>query len=378
MRIALIALLLVHGLIHVLGFLKAWRLADVSGLSGDTLFVLSPSWGRPIGLLWLLCCLVLLGAAGLLLLRHGSWWLVAGGGVLLSQLLVTYAWPDAKAGTLANVVLLAAVVVGAAEARFRRDTAQAVHTLFAAPAAEAAEMRVPTIEALPAPVRRWLEASGAAGKPRAHSVRLVQRGRMRTAPGKASMPAEAHQYFNLDEPGFVWRVRVTMLGLLPIAGRDAYLGGKGRMLIALASLFPLVDASGPKIDQGTLLRFLGEIVWFPSAALSPYLSWQDAGGGSARARMSYRGVHASADFHFDRQGRFVRLNAQRYMDAGPDATPQPWEVVASAWQHMDGVLIPVRGDVRWKHEGGDFVYYEWQITQLERDRPELYPRDVGQ
>ena len=98
------------------------------------------------------------------------------------------------------------------------------------------------------------------GKPVPRSVRLKQRGLLRTAPRQQSMPAEAHQYSRIDEPGFVWRVRVRMMRIIPIVGRDAYVEGRGRMLIKVASLIPVADAAGDKVDQGEMLRFLGETV----------------------------------------------------------------------------------------------------------------------
>ena len=64
------------------------------------------------------------------------------------------------------------------------------------------------------------------------------------------------------------------MSVLPIAGRDRYADGHGHMLIKLASLLTVADGAGPEIDQGTLLRYLGEIVWFPSAALRDYISWE--------------------------------------------------------------------------------------------------------
>ena len=50
-----------------------------------------------------------------------------------------------------------------------------------------------------------------------------------------------------------------------------------------------VDAKGKEIDQGALLRYLGEIVWVPSAALSDYITWEEMDSTTARATMSYEG-----------------------------------------------------------------------------------------
>jgi Family of unknown function (DUF6544) len=66
------------------------------------------------------------------------------------------------------------------------------------------------------------------------------------------------------------------------------------------------------IDQGAELRFLAEIVWLPSAALSPYVEWEAIDVTSAKATMRHRGVPVSAVFYFDERGRFSRLTADRY------------------------------------------------------------------
>ncbi len=370
MRTAVAVLLVVHGLIHLMGFVKAWKIAPVPRLSGATLFALPESLARVVGLLWLIACLALVGAAAMLLARGASWWILAAGGVVLSQLLVIHAWPDARAGTVANVLLAVAVLVAGAQARFDRDTDQVERSLLSrAPAAYGPAVRREELEPLPAPVRRWLEASGVVGRPRARTVHLAQRGLLRTAPEQGWMPAEARQVFTVDEPGFVWRVKVKMMRVIPVAGRDSYLEGRGRMLIALASLLPLVDASDEKIRQGAMLRFLAETVWFPSAALSRYIAWEPIDETSARATMTWRGVSASAVFSFDERGRLREVTAQRWMGGGEKAALERWVVPATEWREMDGVAIPVKGEVVWRLKGGDFSYFRWEVTALRYDPP---------
>lgn len=222
---------------------------------------------------------------------------------------------------------------------------------------------------LPPPVRRWLETAGVVGQRMPRTVRLEQRGRMRIAPDKDEVQATAQQYFRVDEPEFVWRVRVRMMRILPVAGRDTYAEGRGRMVIKLGSLLPVVDATGEKMDQGTLLRYLAESVWFPAAALSPYVRWESMDETSARATMTYGGVSGKAVFSFDDKGRFVGLTADRYFGGGPDAKLERWEVEATDWDTMDGCLVPVRGEVRWKLAEGDFTFYRWDIMEIEYDPP---------
>lgn len=275
---------------------------------------------------------------------------------------------------LLTLLLALGVAFAWADARFQRESDEAVRAIFAQlPPDEQAIVSATELERLPAPVRRWLEASGVVGKPRARTVRLRQSGQLRTAVDQPFMAAEAEQFFNVMEPAFVWRVRVKMARVLPISGRDSYRGGHGRMQISLGSLLPLVDAQGPQIDQGTLLRFLGEMVWFPSAALRPYLRWEALDENRARATMTYGGVSASGDFTFDAQGRMLRMDARRFLGGGDDARLEHWSVPARAWARVRGIEIPVEGDVVWRLASGDFNYYAWRIVDVEQNRPELYP-----
>jgi hypothetical protein len=277
--------------------------------------------------------------------------------------------------TMALAALGLAAAVAIARARFERATADAIATLLAHVSTEpGAVVTSAEVAALPPPVARWLTASGVVDRPRVRTVRLQQRGALRTAPDQAFMPAVAEQVFTTDEPGFVWSVRVTMARLVPVAGRDQYIAGRGHMRIAAASLVPLVDAEGAAIDQGTLLRFLGEIVWFPSAALAPYIRWEPVDAHTARATMSYRGVSASALFSFDEQGRMVRLTAKRYLGGGAGARLEDWTVITHAWGAMNGVTVPTKGVVSWRASGRDFDYYRWEITAIEYDTPGGAPR----
>jgi len=371
MRVALAVLLFVHAAIHVLGFLKPWKLAAVPQLSGKTVVPVSEAAMRGVGIAWLLAALALAGAAALLLAGSGAWWKVALVGVVLSQSLVVLQWSDARAGTLPNVAAGVAVLVAAASASFMAASDAQARALFARAGAPSV-VTVAEIGRLPPPVQRWMRASGVVGHERAETVRLRQRGEMRTSPDGAWMPTTAEQYFTTAEPGFVWKADVRMARVLPIAGRDSYQGGHGRMVIKAASLVPVVDATGPKIDQGSLLRFLGEMMWFPSAALRPYIAWEPVDDTEARATMTWEGVTASALVAIDERGRAVRFSAERYRGAGDDATLDRWVVPCAEWKIVRGIEIPVRGEVTWRLAGGDFTYYRWEILDVEENVPRLY------
>jgi hypothetical protein len=282
------------------------------------------------------------------------------------------------------VVALAVALVAAATRRFhRRIDAEARALLAGARESGHRLVEAQDVERLPAPVRRWLEVSGAVGRARAATVRLKQRGEMRTAADKPWMPVAAEQYFTVDPPGFLWRVDAKMLHVLPIAGRDRYAGGRGNMLIKLGSVLTVADGAGAEIDQGAMLRYLGEIVWFPSAALSETITWEAVGDHCARATMRHAGVTVSAMFAFDERGRFASLTARRYMSASGGPRLETWVIPATDWRTIRGIEMPVRGNAIWKLAGGDFDYYRWEILDVEVNQPALYadepspPQEIG-
>jgi hypothetical protein len=376
MRIVVAALLAVHGAIHFIGFAKWARVADIPEVRGTALVLLGPVWQGLFAVAWLLAGLLCLSAMFLRLTRNSAWWPIALTAILLSQTLVVAVWADAKWGTLANLAVALAVALAAARDSFRAKIEDQVDALLSLPRRSPPMLVQPSdLSQLPPPVRRWLNRAQVVGTWRPHTVRLKQRGLLRAAKDGRWMPAQATQYFNVDDPGFVWRVDARMLGFLPIAGRDSYRDGVGRMTIKLASLVGLVDEHDARIAEGALLRFLGEIVWFPAAALHHALTWEAIDAQRARATLRDGALSVTAVFVFDDEGRVVGIEANRYFGGGADARRMRWVVRCTAWDLVRGVEIPTAGEVSWLLPDGPFPYYQWEILDVEADHPELYSEE---
>lgn len=374
MRIALGGVFLLHGVLHLLGFATAFGLVELPQITGHTLLDVSAGWSQPIGALWLVAAMVLVCAGAQLMAGMASWWTVGIWGLAISQALIVYAWPDAKAGTMINLALLVGVIAGWGPSRFTRVTASEVRTLLAGVASEPApKIAAEELASLPRPVARWLTRAGIVDRPRVRTVQLSQHGQLRAALDQPFCVARAEQHINLESPGFVWEVQ-TKMKHVPVTGRDAYLRGRGRMLVCVGGLSTVVDATGDAIDHDTLLRFLGELVWCPSGALAPYVQWRALDDSSAEATMSYRGVEASARFAFDSEDRVTSITARRYLGSGTEAKLETWVVNATQWQRRHGIEVPCRGSVAWILGGERFETYRWEITKLEYD---VRPRSVA-
>ncbi|MDD2422291.1 MAG: hypothetical protein PHC60_09395 [Heliobacteriaceae bacterium] len=274
---------------------------------------------------------------------------------------------------IAAIVVILFFVIIIADSLFNQKIEKEVKTLFNDATKQTAIVGQADLAGLPACVQKWLAYSQVIGKPRISTVRLKQKGLMRTTENQPWMATEAEQYYTIDEPGFIWKARVKMNPLLHFVGRDKYNAGNGNMLIKLVSLITVVDARGEEIDQGTLLRYLGETVWFPTAALSSYIKWEDIDANSARATMSYKGVTAAAVFHFNQQGEVTTFTCERYMTvSGKQYSLEEYVVPLWDYQEFNGIKVPTKGEAIWRLKTGDFSYYQMELTGIEYNQPRVY------
>lgn len=113
-RWLVVALFLLHGMIHAMGFAAAWRLGGTVVASVPT-FPAGLKAGSPLilalGVLWLVALAAFLTTAvGLAL--HMAWWKwVAAGAAALSLVLCVAWWSDAAIGVIINVAILAGLLI---------------------------------------------------------------------------------------------------------------------------------------------------------------------------------------------------------------------------------------------------------------------------
>jgi len=339
----------VHGLIHLMGFLKAFQLAEITQLTQTI--------PKSIGLLWLISALLFITAAAIFLLKYDWWWMIAVPALVLSQVLIIMYWQDAKFGTIVNVIILVGIVIGYGTWSFNTMEKNELETFVTPAISEENIVTKDMLDGLPPIVQKWLERANVTGNEVIYSVHLKQIGEMRTTPDGKWMPVEAEQWFKTENPAFIWIADVEAAPGIHLAGRDKYENGKGHMLIKLLSLITVADAKGKETDQGAMLRYLAEIVWFPSAALNDYIQWEQIDSTTARATMTYGGIAASGLFKFDADYDVVSFEAERYYDRKGRATLEDWfvQIEPGSYEEFEGIRIPTRSTVTWIKRRGFYL-----------------------
>ncbi|MFY9218818.1 MAG: DUF6544 family protein [Tepidanaerobacteraceae bacterium] len=272
------------------------------------------------------------------------------------------------------VILFVLFIVGSYIARFvfYQNIEKEVEEIFSKVENKNEIVTKEDVERLPKNVQKWLQYSGVIGKKRITAVRLKQKAEMRLAEDKAWMPVQAEQYFTSQEPSFIWKANIKAAPFIHISGRDKYENGKGNMLIKVLSLFTVADSKGKEIDQGTLLRYLAETIWFPSAALNEYLTWEEIDEQNAKATMTYGDITASGVFTFNSEGEVVKFEAERYGVFDGEIRLETWSIPVRDYKQFEGIKIPTKGNVTWKLDTGDFNWFNFEVTEIEYNRPLPY------
>ncbi len=353
------ALVVIHGFIHLLGFFKAFNLADIS--------LLTQSISKPLGILWLLAAIIFLTVVVLYLLKSGWWWIPAVLAIILSQTLIISSWVDSQFGTLANILILPVSIVGFATWLFNLKVKQEKkEVLLQSSPQDKTLITEENISNLPSPVQNWLKNSGIVVKEKIRTAYLKQSGLMRLKPNQEKwIKVEAEQYIT-NNPSFIWKANLSMIPLINVVGRDLYLHGQGSMKIKIASIIPVVNVSNnDKLNQATLQRYLGEIVWFPSAAISPYISWEEIDDLSAKATMTFNDVSGDAVFHFNEKGDLDKFTAQRYYETDESAELKEWIAEVKETNIVNGVRIPTKLEISWVLDTGVFTWYKFEVFDIE-------------
>ena len=104
--------------------------------------------------------------------------------------------------------------------------------------------------------------------------------------GKA-LPIQGTQLFTADPPGFVWTGRIRMFPGVWIDARDMTVAGEGSMRVLLDDTVSLADVRGPELEQGSALRLLAEMPWYPTSLFDARtVTWSAIDGDHACCRFS--------------------------------------------------------------------------------------------
>ena len=354
----------IHGLIHLLGAGKGFGWADVSQLQEPI--------SAAAGVVWSAAAVLMVVTGVMLAASRRGWWIVGTFAIAVSQAIIATSWSDAKAGSIVNVVLLAAVVYGTAangptslDAEYRRRVATAL-----TPTVDPASVTEQDLAGLPTPVAAYVRQSGAVGQARITNFRADISGRIRGGPTKPWMVFIGQQVNTYGaNPSRSFRMDATMAGL-PVDVLHIFADATATMRVRVCSLFPMVNSAGPDMDRAETVTVFNDLcVLAPAAIVDAPITWHPIDDHHTRGTFTNGAQIVTAELTFNDRHELVDFVSDDRMATSSDGrtfTPQRWSTPITENRIFHDRRVASFGEARWHapEPDGEYTYLEFNLDDI--------------
>lgn len=366
MKTALIILVFFHGLLHLLGFTKAFNLARLSEFSINI--------SRFNGVLWLAAALLMISTAVLYFLNRGWWWIPAIVALVISQYLILLNWKDAKFGTIINIFLLAAILISVSSALFKDQYHKDVQQQLEQHSNKSfTPLTEQDIGMLPTAIQKYLHYCGVIGNPRVNHFKVELSGQIRKDANSSWMPVTSTQYNFVDNTCRFFFLNATMKRL-PVAGYHRFAAGKATMDIRLLSLFKVQYKAGKEMDIAETVTFFNDMCCMaPATLIDKRIQWLEANDQRVKAKFTSNGITITATLYFSKNGALINfVSGDRYaITQGNSFKKIPWSTPIKGYKIINGIKLPAIAETIYNLPGEDLCYGSFTITHVEYNPKDL-------
>ena len=243
-------IMLIHGLIHFMGFAKAYHYGNITQLTKNI--------SKPAGSLWFFMAMLFVVVTILFLLKKESWPYLAIIAAVISQILILTVWHDAKFGTIANVIVILVAVAAIGSQRFEASFVKDVKLHLQNTNTHRTDLLTEAdIQSLPLPVQKYLRYFNVLNKPKVKNIKVVFDGQMREK-GKDWFTFQSVQYIFFDEPKRLFFMKAKMFGMI-VPGYHRYQKAIATMQIKLFGLFNVVNIKGVVMNKAETVTLFNDI-----------------------------------------------------------------------------------------------------------------------
>ena len=226
---------------------------------------------------------------------------------------------------------------------------------------------------LPDPVRRYVERSGAVGRPRPQNMRVVMDATMYRKPGQP-MRARSVQYTFFGRPTRLFLMDARMFGL-PVRALHVYRQESATFTVRVASAVNIVDLSGDAISAAETVTVLNDLcLMAPGALLDPRLAWDAVDDRSAAVTFTNGRHVVTATLVFNDRDELVDFWSDDRPDSSTGAfVPMRWSTPVTEYRDLAGRHLLHSGGAVYLRPDGPFTYGEFTLRSVQYDVPGPLP-----
>lgn len=348
-------IVLFHGLIHIMGFVKAFEIAPLAQFRNEI--------SKAMGSMWLLTALLFILVSALMVAQKNYWWTFAMVAVMISQCLIAVSWADARFGTIVNVIILFVCMLSFGSWRFeqayQRDVAG---TLKRAPHKNEKLISSGDIARLPGCVQSYLKYSGVLNKPEVTNFRIVFLGQMR-AKGKEWFHFTSQQFNSIYPITRLFFMKARMYGV-SVPGYHAYKNGNASMVIKPFGWIKVVDEKGPLLDKAETVTFFNDMCLFaPAMLIDKRIVWREIDSLTVSTTFTVEKISVTATLYFNDQGQLINFESTDRVDIG-DNQQYLFSTPVSNYKMINGYRLPEYGEAIWHYPDGPFIYGKFHLKEI--------------
>ncbi len=349
-------ILLIHGLIHFMGFAKAYNYGNITQLTKDI--------SKVNGLFWLFAAILFVVATLLFLLKKESWPYIATVAAVISQILIITVWKDAKFGSILNVIILFVAIASWATYHFEMGFKADVKRHIAETNFFKNDLLTETdIVSLPISIKKYIRYAGAINKPKVKNMKIAFEGEMRDK-GKDFFKFKSVQYNFFDDPTRLFFMKARMYGTI-VPGYHCYQNEKATMQIKLLGLFNVVNIKGTEMNKAeTVTVFNDMCLMAPATLIDKKIEWNAIDSLSAKATFTNGVNKITATLYFNELGQLINfISDDRY--AIGDMKQYRFSTPVKGYTQINGRSIWRYGETVWHYPDGEFVYGKFTLKSIE-------------
>lgn len=359
MRILFLIIVLLHGLIHLLGFVKGFGLKEIKEL---TLPI-----SKPMAMLWLTAAILII-VYGIMHFTHSRYsWLIGLIAMAVSQFLVILFWKDAKFGTIPNLIILLVAFVSLGSFLLKNEFTSQVKADFAANNKLSTNILTQEdIAHLPDIVQKYLHYTKSVGQPKVKNFRAEFIGGMRSKPGEEYMDFQSVQYNFYHSPSRYFFMEASKMGL-PATGLHIYENGKATFKVRMLNWFKVVDAKGDKLDRAETVTLFNDMCFIaPPTLIDSRISWESLNDTTVKGVFKNGDISISAVLYFNEKGELINfISKDRYETDGKVYSSYPWETPVEGYKSINGYVLPGKAKLIYQKPEGDFTYGELEFKSVD-------------
>ena len=348
-----------HGLIHFMGFSKAFGYGNITQLTKEI--------SKPLGILWFITGLLFIICVILYLFKKDTWAYFALIAVVFSQILIFNNWQDAKFGTIANVVVLVVSIIGLFEIKFKNEYKNEVKiALEQSRNIPTAKLTEAEIANLPEPVRKYIRYTGCIGKPKVNNFRVDFSGKIRDHKKPVWMELSSEQYNFIKTPTRLFYLDAIMK-YMPVAGFHCFKNGKAFIDIRLLSIFKVEYQEGDKMDISETVTFFNDMCCMaPASLIDKRIEWLAVEGNKVKASFTSNEITISAWLYFNEKGELVNFVSEDRYAIGENGTivQHKWSTPLRDYKDIHGYKLASYAETIYTYPEGDFTYATFTLKNI--------------